>query len=81
METADEGVGPALLDETTTDAGSDGPAAGADPVIPTLFPKDGPVAGIAVQQRGVAPAEEERMEFWKEGPGEERSSCMPDSSR
>ncbi len=35
----------------------------------TLFPKDGPVAGVAVQQRGVAPAEEERMEFWKEGPG------------
>ncbi len=37
--------------------------------VPTLFPKDGPVAGVAVQQRGVAPAEEERMEFWKEGPG------------
>ena len=28
METADEGVGPALLDETTRGAGSDGPAAG-----------------------------------------------------
>jgi hypothetical protein len=75
VETADEGVGPALLDETTSGAGSDGPAAGGgrgpelDPVIPTLFPKDGPVAGVAVQQRGVAPAEEERMEFWKEGPG------------
>ena len=74
VETAVEGVGPALLDETTSCAGSDGPAAGGgrgaelDPVIPTLFPKDGPVAGIAVQ-RGVAPAEEERMEFWKEGPG------------
>ena len=38
--------------------------------MPTLFPKDGPVAGIAVKkQRGVATAEEERMEFWKEGPG------------
>ncbi len=55
METADEGVGPALLDETTSGAGSDGPAAGGgmgpelDLVIPTLFPKDGPVAGIAVQ--------------------------------
>ena len=37
--------------------------------MPTLFPKDGPVAGIAVKQRGVATAEEERMEFWKERPG------------
>ena len=75
VETADKGVGPALLDETTSGAGSDSPAAGGgrgvelDPVIPTLFPKDGPVAGVAVQQHGVAPAEEERMEFWKEGPG------------
>ena len=57
VETADEGVGPALLDETASGAGSDGPAAGGgrgpelDPVIPTLFPKDGPVAGVAVQQR------------------------------
>ena len=25
--------------------------------------------GVAVKQRGVAFAEEERMEFWKEGPG------------
>jgi len=61
VETADEGVGPALLDETASGAGSDGPAAGGgrgpelDPVIPTLFPKDGPVAGIAVQVRGVMP--------------------------
>jgi hypothetical protein len=54
VETADEGVGPALLNETTSGAGSgDGPAAGGDsgaeldPVIPTLFPKDGPVAGVA----------------------------------
>ena len=41
METADEGVSPALLDETTRGAGSDSPAAGGgrgaelDPVIPT----------------------------------------------
>ncbi len=46
VENADESVGPALLDETTRGAGSDGPAAGGgrgvelDPVIPTLFPKD-----------------------------------------
>ncbi len=57
METSDEGVGPALLDETTRGAGSDGPAAGGgggaelDPVVPTLFPKDGPVTGVAVKQR------------------------------
>jgi hypothetical protein len=61
VETADERVGPALLNETTS--------AELDPVVPTLFPKDGPVAGVVVQQRGVAPAEEEKMEFRKEGPG------------
>ena len=71
----DEGVRPALLDETTRGAGSDSPAAGGgwgaelDPVIPTLFPKDGPVSGVAMKHRGVTPAEEERMEFWKEGAG------------
>jgi hypothetical protein len=41
------------------------PGAAGDPVVPTLFPKDGP----AVQQRVVAPAEEERMELLKERPG------------
>ena len=62
VETADESVDPALLDETTRGAGSDGPAAGGgrgtelDPVIPMLFQKDGSVT------------EEEKMEFWKEGP-------------
>ena len=62
VETADESVGPALLDETTSGAGSDSPAAGGgrdaelDPLIPALFPKDDPVTGgVAVQQGGVAP--------------------------
>ncbi len=56
--------GRALLDKTTGRKGAE-----LDPVIPTLFPKDDPVSGVATQQRGVAPAEEERMEFWKEGAG------------
>ncbi len=53
METADEGVRPLLLDETTRGASSDSPAAGGgrgaelDPVIPTLFPKESPVSGSA----------------------------------
>ena len=75
VETADESVGPALLDETTRGAGSDGSAAGSgrgaelDPVIPTLFPS---VTGVAMKQRSVAPAVEERMEFWnEEGAGRE----------
>jgi hypothetical protein len=76
VETADEGVRrPALLGETTRGAGSDSPAAGGgrgaklDPVIPTLFPKDSPVSGVAaMKHRGVTPAEEERMEY-----------CIPDS--
>ncbi len=72
VETADESVGPALLDETTRGAGSYGSAAGSgrgaelDLVIPTLFPKDGSVTGVAMKQRSVAPAAEERMEFWNE---------------
>jgi hypothetical protein len=75
VETADEGVRPALLDETTRGAGSDSPAAGGgwgaelDPVIPTLFPKDGPVSKVAMKHRRVTPAEEVRMEFWIEGAG------------
>jgi hypothetical protein len=41
-----------------------------DPVIPTLFPKDGPVSGVAMKHhRGVTSTEEERMEFWIEGAG------------
>ncbi len=53
VETADEGVRPALLDETTRGAGSDGPAAGGAE-LPTLFPKDGPVSGVAMKHRGVS---------------------------
>ena len=76
METADEGVRPLLLDETTRGASSDSSAAGGgrgaelDPVIPTLFPKESPVSGVSMKHHGVAPAEEERMEFRKEGAGE-----------
>ena len=75
METADEGICPALLDETMRGASSDGPAAGGgwdaelDPVISTLFPKDGLVSGVVMKHRGVTPAEEERMEIWIEGAG------------
>jgi len=83
VETADEGVRPALLDETTRGAGSDSPAAGGgwgaelDPVIPTLFPKDSPVSGVAMKHRGVTPR------GWSTGSreqAEDRSSCIPDSS-
>ena len=45
------------------------PGTELDTVVPTLFPKDGPVSGVGMKHRGVAPAEEERMEFWKEGAG------------
>jgi len=75
VETADEGVRPALLYETTRGAGSDSPAAGGgrgaelDPVIPTLFLKDSPVSGVAMKHRGVTPAEKEKMEYWIEGAG------------
>ena len=54
VETADEGVRPALLDETTRGAGSDGSAAGGgwgaelNPIIPTL-------SQITVQSVGSSP--------------------------
>ena len=73
METTKKTVGPALLNEVTRSSGGDGAATGGswgtelDPVVPTLFPKDGPVSGIGMKHRGVAPAKEERMEFRKEG--------------
>jgi len=75
VETADKSVGPVLLNEATCSSGGDGAATRGswgtelDPVVPTLFPKDGPVSGVGVKHRGVAPAEEERMEFRKEGAG------------
>ena len=76
VETVDTGVSPALLNEATHGSGGDdGATTGGswgtelDPVIPTLFPKDGLVSGVGMKHRGVAPAEEERMEFWKEGAG------------
>ena len=76
VETADEGVSPALLmNKATRGSGGDGAATGGswgteldDPVVPTLFPKDGPVSGVDMKHRG-APAKEKRMEFWKEGAG------------
>ena len=67
METANEGVSPPLLNEATRGSGGDGAATGGssgteldDPVVPTLFPKDGPVSGVDMKHR---PAEERRMEF------------------
>ena len=45
------------------------PGTELDPDVLTLFPKDGPVSGVGMKHRGVALAEEERMEFWKEGAG------------
>ena len=75
VDTVDTGFSPALLNEATRGSGGDGATTGGswgtelDPVIPTLFPKDGLVSGVGMKHRGVAPAEEERMEFWKEGAG------------
>ena len=74
METADKSVGRPLLNEATCSSGGDGAATGSwgtelDPVVPTLFPKDGPVSGVGVKHCGVASAKEERMEFRKEGAG------------
>ncbi len=75
METSDKSAGPALLNEAPCSSGGDGAATRGswgtelDPVVPMLFPKDGPVSGVGMQQRGVAPAKEERMEFRKEGAG------------
>ena len=74
---ADESVGVALLNEATRGSGGDGAHAATggslgkelDPVVPTLFPNDGPVSGVGMKYLGVAPAEEERMEFRKEGAG------------
>ena len=72
VETAKKTVGPALLNEPPRSSGGDGAATGGswgtelDPVVPMLFPKDGPVG---IKHRGVAPAKEERMEFRKEGGG------------
>jgi hypothetical protein len=67
VETADKGVSPALLNEATRGSGGDGAATGGswgtelDPV--------GLVSGVGMKHRGVAFAEEERLEFWKEGAG------------
>ncbi len=73
VESADESVGVALLNEATRGSGGDGAAAEGiwgterDPVVPTLFPKNGPVNGVGMKHLGVTPAEEEGMEFRKEG--------------
>ena len=73
METTDESVGVALVNEATRGSGGDGAAAEGswgterDPVVPTLFPKNGPVNGVGMKHLGVTPAEEEGMEFRKEG--------------
>ena len=37
--------------------------------VASLLPLDGPVSGVSVKHRGVATAEEERLEIWKEGAG------------
>ncbi len=80
METTDEGVRPALLEETTRGAGDDGAATGGswgtylDPVVPTLFPKDGPVSGVGMKHRGVTSAKQERMEFRKSGRRRDRAA-------
>ncbi len=87
VETADESVGPALLNETTSGAGSDGPAAGPAGVRNWIrsFRRS---SQRMVQSPGspcssvVSPPPRKRG--WSSGRrdrAEERSSCMPDSSR
>ena len=57
VESADKCVGPALLNEATRGSGGDGASTGGswgtelDPVVPTLFPNDGPVSGVGMKHR------------------------------
>ena len=61
VETEDERVGPAMLDEASRGSGGDNATAGGgrdakcDPVA---------VSGVGVKHRGVASAEEKRLEIW-----------------
>ena len=55
------------------------PGTELDTVVPTLFPKDGPVSGVGMKHRGVAPAEEESS--GRRERAEVRSSGILDSSR
>jgi hypothetical protein len=77
LETEDERIGPVMLDEAARGPGGDGATASGsrgakcDPVAASLLTLDNPISGVCMKHRGVvAPAEEERLEIWKEGADE-----------
>ena len=60
-------AGTTMLDEAMRGSGSGAMVAKCDPVAASLFLLDGRVRGVGVvKHRGVVPAEEGRLEIWKE---------------